>query len=489
MLGLLQLVMHMAIYSLSGTVLYALRNRLGLIPFYIYIGILQVLTTLMSGFYVLDVGWGVQIGGGSIAYAGVVWCVLLLYLVERDLDTAKAVILGILAVQFVFLLLYPYYALLLTSEYANNPLAIPSALFDVSFGIFWVGNLLALLEMVLMIFMVERAIRAMPHVPSAVLAALVYCTIMVIDSILFPLFAFPVTQSVSIILGLSSLLGKLMLGVGYGAVLTVAAGFLVEQHVIRDGKVAISFADMISLPKTEVIRAWRRAEENQEMVWLLLDLMGHDLRNYNEMTLKMLELLQFLHPDLGADALGRLDEIRRVVQQAVDLVDNVHTLGMLNDRKVVQEKVELYQFFSSARDRLMASFSDVSVVINGDEALKDMTVVGHPLFERVFYNILSNMVKHRRPSGDTVHIDLKVESEGRSVHVVLMDDGPGIPDREKITVFDSLRKRPRHRGFGLFLVKAIMDLLGGEIWIENRPDARGDYTLGTAFHMRFLVPR
>ena len=35
------------------------------------------------------------------------------------------------------------------------------------------------------------------------------------------------------------------------------------------------------------------------------------------------------------------------------------------------------------------------------------------------------------------------------------------------------------KGLGLSIAKRVIDLLDGEIWFENRPEAKDDYTAGT----------
>ncbi|MBE0525395.1 MAG: hypothetical protein IH631_00530, partial [Candidatus Thorarchaeota archaeon] len=233
MIGITILILHVLIYAGSGIILYSLRSRLSLIPFYLYIGILQVFTSLMSSFYVLDIGYGIEVGGGSIVYAAVIWSVMLIYIVERDLPTIKMVLLGIVVIQFIFLVLYPTYGFLLSFDGASNPLAIPSRLFEISFGIFWIGNLLALFEMVLMVFLLEKVKVTFQKIPAIVNVVIVYILMLVLDSLLFPFIAFPIVQSISIVQGLASIVSKLLLGILYGAMLAIAS-FILDSKYIKD---------------------------------------------------------------------------------------------------------------------------------------------------------------------------------------------------------------------------------------------------------------
>ncbi len=485
MLGLLHLALHVLIYSGSGILLYFLRRRLSLIPFYIYLGILQVFTSLMSSLYVLDIGWDASVGGGSIAYAGTIWAVMLLYIMEHDLKAIKMVILGIVAVQFVFVVVYPYFGFLLGYEGVTNPLAVPPRLFDVSFGIFWVGNLLAFIEMVLMIFSVERMKEVFTSVPPVVHVVLVYFGIMLIDAILYPLFAFPVTQSISIVQGIASIISKIFLGLFYGGMLLFAGIALKSRYVHEREEAHLTFSDMLRLPKSDVIRAWRRAEKNQRRVSLLLDIISHDIRNYSTNTIGIIEILKMEYPELIEDVRNLLNRVQRMEQQSIALLENVLSLSTLDDGQLQSQNIGIHSAYEEAKSAVKKSYPSLSFQFTGEDSIEGLTVQCNDLLDVALYNILSNMAKYRKKGSDEVEIDIDSTMADETVEVILADHGIGMNEEEKRRAFDSLEKRPRHQGFGLFLVKSILNQSDCDIWITNRPDAPDDHTAGTAFHLTF----
>lgn len=487
MLGLMHLALHVIIYSGSGIILYKLRRRLSLIPFYIYLGILQVFTSLMSSLYVLDIGWGASVGGGSIAYAATLWAVMLLYIMERDLSEIKLVILGIVAIQFIFALLYPYYRYLLGFEGATNPLAIPPRLFDVSFGIFWVGNLLALIEMILMIFSVERMKAVFPKVPPIIHLVLVYIGTMLIDAVLYPLFAFPVTQSISIVQGLASLVSKVFLGLFYGSMLLFGAVVMRAPFANKEEKVDLDFSDMLALPKSDVVRAWQRAEQNQNRIRLLLGIISHDIRNYSSTSLGIIHLLKMNEPDMSKDIRNELNKLQRIERQSIGLLENALNLASLQEATLEIEDIRLDSAFEDAKSRLQKSYPSLSFRFTGDDALELISIKCNNLFQLALYNIFSNAAKYRKPESEEVRIDISTETDEEFIELIIADHGIGMDETQRKKVFDSLKQRPRHKEFGLFLVKSILSQCDSEIWITNRAEAPNDYTAGTAFHLR--IPR
>ncbi|MCK5265879.1 MAG: HAMP domain-containing histidine kinase [Candidatus Thorarchaeota archaeon] len=481
MIGVVILIIHVLIYAGSGIVLYALRIRLSLIPFYLYIGILQVFTSLMSSFYVLDIGYGITVGGGSIVYAAVIWSVMLIYIIERDLATIKMIILGIVAIQFIFLVLYPTYAFLLIFDGASNPLLIPSRLFEISFGIFWIGNLLALFEMVLMVFLLERMRNTFQRVPAIVNVVVVYILMLVLDGLLFPLLAFPIIQSISIVQGFASILSKLLLGIMYGSMLVIASLILDSKYILDRTDTGLSVADMLSLPKTKVIQTLQRAEENQMMVKILLDLLRHDIRNYSDVSLKVTELLKTKDSALSDANLELITEIEQSQHKTIALLDNVLALSMIKEQSLKTSPVNLLEMFNLARNDIATSYSNVILKIKGEETL-DVFIKGHSIFQSMFYNLLSNMIKYRKPEQDVV-VEISVYADAKSTHVLISDHGLGIAPDKRSQIFDSLESRPRFMNFGLYIVKALLNQFGGDIQLENREDSPQDYRAGLTYHL------
>ncbi len=485
MVALLHLIIHVLIYSGSGLVLYSLRRRASLIPIYVHLGILLVFTSMMSSFYILEITEGIEVGGGSIAYAAVLWTVLFVYIMERDLSAIKLLILGILAVQFVFLFSYPYFGYLLSYEGVTNPLAIPSELFNVSFGIFWVGNILALLEMVVMIFFVERIRERLTSIPLWIIVSGVYILTLILDGVLYPIFAYPVTQSISIVQGISSLLSKILLGLAYSLMFSVGITLLKPSSGWSKDKKHLTLGDMISMPKTKVIDAWEKVVKNQKMVSLLLRILGHDIRNYNSMTISALEALQLEHPDLDGDVQTMLAEIEKLQYQSTELLSNTVTLGALQGGDIEVIAIELKKKLNEAKARVDISYPDIHVELVGGKSLDGAYVLGNELIDVALYNILSNMVKHRKPSQSKVFVDVESEINSGFLHLILSDHGVGIPDHRKESIFDSIEARPRNSDFGLFLVRRILSLADAKIHVRNRPDSPDDHNKGTSFHLRF----
>ena len=100
-------------------------------------------------------------------------------------------------------------------------------------------------------------------------------------------------------------------------------------------------------------------------------------------------------------------------------------------------------------------------------------------------NLLDNAVKYS-PTGST--ITFKAEQLSNSVVLSVLDEGVGIPDDQKVKVFDRFyrvedeeTRTSKGTGLGLFLVSEIVKLHGGKVrCIDNHPK-------GTIFEIQFKI--
>ncbi len=98
----------------------------------------------------------------------------------------------------------------------------------------------------------------------------------------------------------------------------------------------------------------------------------------------------------------------------------------------------------------------------------------------VFSNLVGNAVKHTGDRADIV-VDLNVVNDNgiKYCRVMIENNGPGIPDEFKATIFNRALKgtaKSKGMGLGLYLVKSLVDSYGGRVWVEDR--VQGDHTKG-----------
>jgi signal transduction histidine kinase len=89
---------------------------------------------------------------------------------------------------------------------------------------------------------------------------------------------------------------------------------------------------------------------------------------------------------------------------------------------------------------------------------------------QVFDNVLSNAVKFTAGRNEP-EIRIAAERRGEYVQFAVTDNGPGIPANQHQRVFEPfVRLSPgtvKGSGIGLTIVRRIVELYGGRVWIES----------------------
>ena len=99
--------------------------------------------------------------------------------------------------------------------------------------------------------------------------------------------------------------------------------------------------------------------------------------------------------------------------------------------------------------------------------------------QRVLFNLIQNALRHTPPDGA---VTVRAERVDDGVEIEVADTGTGIPEEERLRVFDAFHRLDPSRsdggaGLGLAISRAIVEAHGGRIWVA---DAEG----GTRVRMR-----
>ena len=162
------------------------------------------------------------------------------------------------------------------------------------------------------------------------------------------------------------------------------------------------------------------------------------------------------------------------------LIDGILQYSRVGRVKEVVVAVELNHLVREVID-LLAPPKNIAVSIVNSLP----TVMAEPTrIQQVFQNLLSNAIKYMdKPEGE---IRIACVAEGRQWKFSIADNGPGIEQQhfEKIfQLFQTLAPRDRveSTGVGLALVKKIVEMYGGRVWLESK--------IGQGSTFFFTLPR
>ena len=181
------------------------------------------------------------------------------------------------------------------------------------------------------------------------------------------------------------------------------------------------------------------------------------------------------------------EEFLSILEGEVDrlssMVDNL--LKLTNLEQVPREdQIALDELVRQAAGDMaaLAKKKNISIVASVSHG----TIIGSKeLLRRALFNLVENAVKYGPEDGQ---VQISAGLEGKTAIITVADQGPGIPQELRERVFepffrvDSARSRQLGgTGLGLALVRAIAELHGGSILVEEVP------TGGTSFSLKIPI--
>jgi two-component system OmpR family sensor kinase len=200
---------------------------------------------------------------------------------------------------------------------------------------------------------------------------------------------------------------------------------------------------------------------------------SHELRTPLASIRGYAELTRRSGQELPTDAMHALGRIESESVRMTGLVEDLLLLARLDEGRELQRgPVDLTSLLvdvvsdahAAAPDRVLdLELPDEPVQAVGDAAR----------LHQVFANLLANARIHTPPE-TTVQVALSVEAD-RAV-VTVTDDGPGIPENLRATLFERFARGDSSRfrgtgstGLGLAIARAVVAAHFGEVSVESRP--------------------
>jgi signal transduction histidine kinase len=199
----------------------------------------------------------------------------------------------------------------------------------------------------------------------------------------------------------------------------------------------------------------RRARRVNDALEFVNDLIRHDLRNDLNVVSGHAELLA----EGDEPAAGSPGAISKKTEEALTRIE---ASGAVTDTLLGNADFEPVD--------LAALVADVAAKVESTQRVEVSTALPEQACVRanaglhsVVDNLVENAVKHN--DSDDPHVDVAVDVSEETVTLTVSDDGPGIPDDEKATLFDADdSERGNH---GLSLISRLVEGYGGSISVED----------------------
>lgn len=210
------------------------------------------------------------------------------------------------------------------------------------------------------------------------------------------------------------------------------------------------------------------------------NLFAHDINNIFQNIISSLELYEMEKENVQKYH----DMIQSQIIRGEKLVKNVIKLTELDNFEKELKSVDLAKTLKKSISFLKESYSNKNIRINQETPNYPIKLKANELINDVFENILINAVKYNQK--DPIKIEIKAsktkKNDKKYAKIEIIDNGIGISPSRREEIFEGdLEKTSKSKGLGLglSLVRKVMELYNGEIWIESRVE--GDYKKGSNF--------
>jgi signal transduction histidine kinase len=200
---------------------------------------------------------------------------------------------------------------------------------------------------------------------------------------------------------------------------------------------------------------------------------AHDLKNPLSIVIGFAETLELESAD-SCSALSEIDfqtylrKIARSGRKMEDIIDTLLILARVSDEELEVEPLDMGHIVAEAQQRL----SDMIEQYQADVILPDTwpSVLGYaPAIESVWVNYISNALKY---GGSPPRVELGASAqENGTVYFWVRDNGLGLTAEEQARLFRPFTRlgqvRAKGHGLGLFIVRLIVEKLGGQVKVES----------------------
>ncbi len=212
----------------------------------------------------------------------------------------------------------------------------------------------------------------------------------------------------------------------------------------------------------EQAKELRRTNELKE---LFADILRHDLVNHISIIKGVL--------DLWGESAANSEELRMLrenTRKVDELIKNATILSKMEGTDSLKySEMDVGKCIRDAGENLkgLAKKKNIDVVWDFEDF---HGIPCHSSIEHVFTNLISNAIKY---SPENSKVTVSMVDSGESIRIAVKDQGPGVPDAYKKSVFERFSRRAREgvvgTGLGLAIAKRVVELHKGRIWVEDNP--------------------
>jgi signal transduction histidine kinase len=208
-------------------------------------------------------------------------------------------------------------------------------------------------------------------------------------------------------------------------------------------------------------------------------LVSHDLKS----SLRSLSaLLAWVKEDciekIGEESVGNLNLMEAKIEKMDQFLEDIINYSEIGNVDLKITRVDLNELVNKIIDSIYIP-QNIKVIVNGNLPVLKADA---RRFRQVFQNLISNAVNFNNKEKGFVEIGVKEAEDFYTFSI--QDNGQGIPKeyhKKIFNTFTTLGYQEKSTGMGLSIVKRVLNLYGGEVWLES------EVSKGSTFY--FTIPK
>ena len=236
------------------------------------------------------------------------------------------------------------------------------------------------------------------------------------------------------------------------------------------------------LTDRKLIEDVRQLDQKNKELEQLVYITSHDLKEPLSSITGFARILERLYKErLDENGAKYLHYITESCHRMNDLIKALLDYSLIGRQRKLEE-VNCNNVVNDVLENLYSAIhkTDAKITVSDLPVLKANTVE----LELLFQNLIGNAIKFHRKD-ISPNISVKAYRKDDAWEFVVSDNGIGIDDKFKERIFHIFqrlhgKKEFEGMGIGLSYCKKIVNLYGGQIWVESNPDH------GSTFH--FTIP-
>lgn len=212
---------------------------------------------------------------------------------------------------------------------------------------------------------------------------------------------------------------------------------------------------------------------------------SHDLKTPLNVIISALKLMEDQNKSLNVEC-EKLIKYHKIIYsncyRLLRLVNNLIDLTKIdtNFLEPVYQNINLVEVVEETALSIVSYTKSRNIEFIFDTTHEEIfMLVDIEFLERILLNLLSNAVKFSK-SGGTIKVNIK--KEDHFVTIIVSDTGVGIPPEMLNSIFERFKQADRNflsrqngSGIGLALVKSLVELLNGQIFVKSKVNEGSDF--------------